>query len=266
MIEKSLTFGDYWFESKRMINRALEDFLSQIKRMEIADMAKGMIAGGKRFRGCLCLLVCDALGGSKKIALDAAVALELLQAASLTHDDILDLSIARRGKPATHLMHGVAKAVIMPYIIVSHAKEILAKYGLKSVFLAERAIRTIAIGELMDVLKTASYEVIVKAKTAEQFALSAVLGAVVADAEEEMMQLARSYGINVGVAYQVMDDLCDLVRGKPVLGLTSIDNGRKMIRKNMKLAREYATRFPETLFRPLLYEAPQFMINKLKTI
>ncbi|MGC9345896.1 MAG: polyprenyl synthetase family protein [Candidatus Bathyarchaeales archaeon] len=263
MTKKSLTFGEYWLESKRMIDGRLESFLNGIKGKQVAEIAREIIAGGKRFRGCLCLLICEALGGNKEMALDAAVALELLQAASLTHDDILDLDITRRGKPSAYIMHGLIKAILVPYIIVSYAREILIKYGSEAVLTVERGIRKVATGEVMDLLKTAPYKVIIKAKTAEPFALSTVLGAIIADAEKEMVQLAYAYGINTGLAYQVMDDLCDLAKGTPVAGLTSLERGEKMMENYVKQAKKCASKFPETEFKQLLHEAPRFMVNKM---
>lgn len=212
-----------------MIDERLESFLSEIRGKQVAEIARDIVAGGKRFRGCLCLLVCEVLDGNKEMALDPAVALGLLQAASLTHDDILDLEITRRGRFSVYITHGLIKAILVPYIIVSHAREMLIKYGSEAVLTVERGIRKVVAGEVMDVLKTASYKVIIKAKTAEPFALSTVLGAIIADAEREMIQLAYAYGINVGLAYQVMDDLCDLAKGNPVSGLTSLKNGEKMM-------------------------------------
>lgn len=263
MTKKSLPFGEYWLESKRMIDERLERFLNEMKGKQVAEIARDIVAGGKRFRGCLCLLVCEVLGGNKEMALDAAVALELLQAASLTHDDILDLDITRRGKPSVYIMHGLIKAILVPYIIVSYAREMLIKYGSEAVLTVERGIRKVATGEVMDTLKTAPYKAIIKAKTAEQFALSTVLGAIIADAERKMVQLAYAYGINVGLAYQVMDDLCDLAKGNPVSGLTSLKKGKKMMESYVKLAHECASKFPEKLFKQLLHEAPRFMVNKM---
>lgn len=263
MTKKSLTFSEYWLESKRMIDEQLESFFNEIKGRRIAEIARDIVAGGKRFRGCLCLLVCEVLNGNKEMALDAAVALELLQAASLTHDDVLDLDITRRGRPSVYIMHGLIKAILVPYIIVSHAREMLIKYGSEAVLTVERGIRKVVAGEVMDLLKTAPYKVIIKAKTAEPFALSTVLGAIIADAEREMVQLAYAYGINVGSAFQVMDDLCNLAKDTPVAGLTSLKKGEKMMENYVKLAQECASKFPETRFKQLLHEAPRFMVNKM---
>jgi geranylgeranyl pyrophosphate synthase len=246
-----------------MIDERLESFLNEIKGKQVAEIVKDIVAGGKRFRGCLCLLVCEALGGNKEMALDAAVALELLQAASLTHDDILDLDITRRGRPSVYIMHGLIKAILVPYIIVSYAREMLIKYGSEAVLTVERGIRKVATGEVMDMLKTAPYKVIIKAKTAEPFALSTVLGAIIADAEKEMIQIAYAYGINVGLAYQVMDDLCDLAKGTPVSGLTSLKKGEKMLKNYVNLAQGCASKFPQAEFKQLLCAAPRFMVNKM---
>lgn len=264
MTKKSLSIGEYWLETKQMIDERLESFLSEIKGKQFTKIVKDILAGGKRFRGCLCLLVCEALSGNREMALDAAVALELLQAASLTHDDILDLGVARRGKPSVYVTHGLVKAILVPYIIVSYAREMLIKYGSEAVLTVERGIRKVVTGEVMDLLKTAPYKVIIKAKTAEPFALSTVLGAIIADAEKDMIQSAYMYGINTGLAYQVMDDLVDLAKGVSVPGLASLEKGREMMEDYIKKAQEHAGRFPETPFKQLLHEAPRFMVNKLQ--
>ena len=203
-------------ELKQMVEKGIDDFL---KNYEFRNEVKDIVKGGKRLRGVLCLLSCESFGGQPEDALDAAVAVELIHSASLTHDDILDLDEIRRGDLAYWLKKGVAAAIIVPHMVVSHALSMISKYGFKAVQIAIKTWETVTKGEVLDVFKKNwlcnPYVMIAKAKTGALFSISVVLGAIAAGKNDyETLSKCDHYGKALGLAYQIADDYIDTINLK----------------------------------------------------
>ena len=181
------------------------------------EMVSKTVLGGKRLRGVLTLLVCEALGGTADKALDAAVAVEIAHAASLDLDDIIDLDEIRRGKPATWVLRGVGKTVLSSHLLVASSLRIIERYGEKAVQLAHKAYHDMVRGELFDASGDGFYEEIIKLKTAPLWGVAAGLGAIAAGASD-IVGKAWEYGTKVGMAFQVADDVKDI--------LTAVDEGK----------------------------------------
>ncbi|MFU8855500.1 MAG: polyprenyl synthetase family protein [Deferrisomatales bacterium] len=195
------------------------------------------LEGGKKLRGSLLCLVCESLGGARGDALPRAVAVELIQAASLIHDDILDADRLRRGRPSVWALAGVRRAVLLGDVLFATAIEAMSRLGPDEAAAVSRAIARIAQGacseplepvSLADALEGGSfggdaYERILHLKTGVLFGVACRLGAGAAGADHRLRSQAERYGTYIGEAYQIADDLEDLAR---LLDNDIIDPGR----------------------------------------
>ena len=173
--------------------------------------------GGKRMRPILILLMAKNFGGISDVTQHAAVGLELLHTASLVHDDVVDESGERRGQKSVNAMFDNKVAVLVGDYILSTAllhvsythSEIIVRY------LAELG-RTLSNGEILqlsniqnqDISEEVYYQVI-KQKTAAHFEACAAIGALSAGAAEEEIQEAKKFGQNLGIIFQIRDDIFD---------------------------------------------------------
>lgn len=172
---------------------------------------------GKRMRPMLILLIAKAFGEVTDVTQHAAVGLELLHTASLVHDDVVDDSAERRGQASVNNMYGNKVAVLVGDFILSTAllhvsythNETIVRY------LAELG-RTLSNGELLqlanihskDFSEDAYYQVI-KQKTAALFEACSAIGALSAGADEEEIDNAKNFGRNLGIIFQIRDDIFD---------------------------------------------------------
>jgi geranylgeranyl pyrophosphate synthase len=184
-----------------------------------------ILAGGKRIRGCLVCLVNEVLGGEPQHAMRRAVAIECIQAASLIHDDYVDEDTERRNRPATWAVEGPRKAVLLGDLIFATALEKMMQISRADGLAAAHAIATMANGaylEPMDALDLARasargrygpelYDRIIHLKTGALFGAAAQVGAIAAGASEATSRLAFEWGARVGEAYQIADDLDDVL-------------------------------------------------------
>jgi geranylgeranyl diphosphate synthase type I len=210
-------------------NEILYDALSYIKD-----------TGGKRLRPIICLLSAEAVGGSREKAVSTAIAIELLHNASLVHDDIIDENDIRRKNPSNPARYGEKKAIIIGDLLFGLSCEMLARCGVPEVVsLVSNAVSDIAMGEYLEfTLRTLqdvteqSYMEVAELKTAATFMASAEAGAVLGGGSEVEIEKLRDYGKNLGIAFQIQDDILDICgdpaeTGKPV-GL-DIKNGERTI-------------------------------------
>lgn len=182
--------------------------------------------GGKRIRPFLTLAFCKALGGSIKAALPLAVAVELIHTYSLIHDDLpcMDNDDERRGKPSNHIAFGEATALLagdalltLAFDVVCEDGEISAENRLRAIkLLAESAgVRGMIGGQQLDLIGESegltrdTHLKMNLLKTGALIRAAAGLGCIAADADEESFRAADEYAKNVGLAFQVTDDLLD---------------------------------------------------------
>jgi geranylgeranyl diphosphate synthase type I len=212
-------------------NKILYDALSYIRD-----------TGGKRLRPIICLLSAEAVGGSRDKAIFTAIAIELLHNASLVHDDIIDENYIRRKNPSNPARYGEKKAIVIGDFLFGLSCEMLARCGVPEVVgLVSSAVSDIAMGQYLEFslrlqnLKEVtehSYMEVAALKTAAIFMASAASGAMLGCGSEEEIENLRNYGKNLGMAFQIQDDILDVCgdpakTGKPV-GL-DIKNGERTI-------------------------------------
>ena len=203
------------------INAVIEEDLSRLsKRHEpllIEVLHYGLLGGGKRVRPFL-LLNAAALCGRRGAECDElAIAFEYLHAATLFHDDIIDQSELRRGRPAVHSKFGMVAAILAGDFLLTHSMEIVGEYtgqrGLKSFNLATKGM---VDGEFYQQrnadtvsLKTGDYDEAVMRKTSLLIAGACEVGGLFAGGSEEEVAALRCYGENLGRAFQIVDDQLD---------------------------------------------------------
>jgi geranylgeranyl diphosphate synthase type I len=190
----------------------------------IKDLALYHIqAGGKRLRPILCMLTCQGLGGTQKAVLPYALTLEILHNVSLIFDDMIDENPLRRGKPSLHMKFGVENALVTANYLTWKALEIFSE-NTKSEALRELALsaRMISLGEKLDIdfsrLSEQDYVRICEAKTSYQFRVSSFLGAIAATDDERILEESRTFGTNLGFAFQIQDDVLNIVGKEKIFG------------------------------------------------
>ncbi|BEP18161.1 hypothetical protein PYJP_15130 [Pyrofollis japonicus] len=203
-----------WKSIKSLIDTAIENRLRELPQAQAINVAHYIAMGGKRLRGFLVIELAKTLGASIKDALDAAVAVELVHAASLALDDIIDEDTRRRGKEAAWIKHGLKKTVMVSNLLIPFAQEIIyQKYGALALLRTVAAWLDISKGEVIDAfytepLRPETYIEMVRLKTGSLFRLSAELGAIAAKAYDLLDSLS-TIGENIGIMYQIADDIRD---------------------------------------------------------
>lgn len=180
---------------------------------------------GKRLRGCLLCLVNDALNGRREAALPRALAVECVQAASLIHDDFVDCDTERREQPAAWTRYGPRKAVLLGDFMFATVLQRMTESGRADGLAVAEVIATMASGAWQEPLEPADVEMalladaergqslyprIIHLKTGALFGTAARLGAISAGGSQQMAELAHAFGVHLGEAYQIADDLADL--------------------------------------------------------
>jgi len=232
---------EYLSRSERAVNRALNAFLpkASVKPQRLHQaMRYSLFAGGKRVRPALCLAAAEACGGDWERAMPAACAVECVHTYSLIHDDLpaMDDDPVRRGKPANHIVFGEGIAVLAGDALLTIAFEILAqaqpaeRYS-AAAYVAELAraagSQQLVGGQAADLEaegKTVSLRelrYIHERKTSALLACSVRLGAMSANASPETLALLSAFGRDVGLAFQVIDDILDVTQPTEKLGKTA---------------------------------------------
>lgn len=183
---------------------------------------------GKKLRPALLLLAGKACGQLSRDHIVLGVVAEMLHTATLVHDDILDDALLRRKRASINALAGNEVSVLLGDHIFSHAFEISLEcstpVGAREF---SRAMARTCFGEIMQVhnrnnfeLSEAKYFEIIEGKTAELYATSASLGAHYAGADEKTCRAFYDYGMNLGRAFQIMDDLLDMLGEESLVGKT----------------------------------------------
>ncbi|MBS0295773.1 MAG: polyprenyl synthetase family protein [Proteobacteria bacterium] len=202
----------------------------------IPALAEHLIAaGGKRLRPLITLAAARLAGAGGDAHHKLAAAVEFIHTATLLHDDVVDGSEMRRGKTAAHLIWGSAQSVLVGDFLFARAFELMVETGsLRALGILSRASSVIAEGEVLQLTRAHDlklsqdlYLEIITAKTAELFAAAAEAGAVAAGATEAQIQAVRAYGLNLGLAFQLVDDALDYGGQSEVLGKNAGDDFRE---------------------------------------
>jgi octaprenyl-diphosphate synthase len=173
-------------------------------------------AGGKRIRPALVLLTCGALNCDSPARYDLAAVVEFIHTATLLHDDVVDDSSLRRGRPTANQAFGNAASVLVGDFLYSRAFQMMVQVSdMRVMQVLADATNIIAEGEVWQMmhirdasLSDASYLNVIRAKTAKLFEASSRLGAILAQ-RPDLEQACAEYGQALGTAYQIIDDILD---------------------------------------------------------
>lgn len=223
------------------VDAAMDGFLPKARERPAtihAAMRYSVFAGGKRLRPVLCLAAAEACGGQISNALAPACAVELMHTYSLVHDDLpaMDDDDLRRGRPTCHKVYGEGIAVLCGDALLTESFIVLAKtpsttrYGTRE-YMAELAetggSRKLIGGQVMDLegegkpFTKGDLVRIHEAKTAALLTTSLRLGAMTANATPAKLVALSKFGYNLGLAFQVIDDILDVTQSTEVLGKTA---------------------------------------------
>ncbi len=190
-----------------------------------------LLSGGKRIRPVLAILTARALGHAKNDITAIACAVEMLHSATLLHDDVLDDADLRRGKPAAHVRFGTTEAILAGDVLLALANKLGAEYDIPRLnSLLAQGIMATAEGEILELAHTKAptadrdqYMRIIIGKTARLIETACRLGAALATPDRASEDAAGEYGLNLGIAFQLVDDALDYTisedeMGKPMGG------------------------------------------------
>ena len=222
---------DYLSLIKEPISAELEDFISLFNQSLSHD--EGLLSqvlvhirqrGGKRMRPMLILLMAKNFGRVSSVTQHAAVGLELLHTASLVHDDVVDESSERRGQASVNALYDNKVSVLVGDFILSTALLYVSKTHSEVIVRYRSELgRTLSDGEILQltniqneaITETAYYEII-KRKTAALFEACAAIGAESAGASHDDVEAARKFGQNLGIIFQIRDDIFDYYDSKEI--------------------------------------------------
>lgn len=184
----------------------------------IPEVANHLISsGGKRLRPILTLACAELAGYAGDGHIRLAAAVEFMHTATLLHDDVVDESDLRRGRNTARIVFGNAASVLVGDFLLGQAFKMMVEVGsLEALDILSSAAAVIAEGEVMQLgaaKKTTTseddYMAVIRAKTAELFAAACEVGPAIADRPRAERAAARSYGMNLGIAFQLVDDALD---------------------------------------------------------
>ena len=211
----------------------VEERLRRVCQTDIADLNPlldyALSSGGKRVRPALTLLAAEFREHERERSLIMASAVELLHLATLIHDDTVDNAGMRRGKPTINKLYGNHVAVLLgDYLFATSATFVCDTGVVRVIRRFSETIMELASGQLIEFFTTFDptkarklYNERIYRKTASLFCTSAESGAILSDAPEHEVKALRQYGYNIGMAFQIVDDLLDVQGdaseiGKPV--------------------------------------------------
>lgn len=232
---------------------AIDDYLQEVVYSQV-DVLRDATAhivssGGKRLRPKMALLAYLAAGGQTlQEAVGLAAAVELVHTATLVHDDINDHSLTRRGKPTVHARWGRTFALLTGDYMFAKVYEMMAPYGSPyNEIMSQAAVRLVE-GETLQAaaakagkMDRETYKQIIGLKTASLFEAAARMGATLATKDEGVIEALSEYAYNLGLTFQIVDDILDIIGdpealGKPVgidlaqnRGVMAVQNGENVM-------------------------------------
>jgi len=222
-------------EKAKKVDDVIFDLIPEKEPRDLYEASRHYpLAGGKRVRPFVVLTAAEAVGGDPELALYPAAAVELLHNYSLVHDDIMDMDELRRGRPTVHKIWGINMAILAGDLLFSKVFEAISLTPVKP----EKVVRILGVisrvsnelceGQAMDIefetldeVSVEEYLEMIRGKTGALFEGSAVVGGIVGTDREDYVEALRRWGRNVGMAFQIWDDVLDLTAeegklGKPV--------------------------------------------------
>jgi geranylgeranyl diphosphate synthase, type II len=241
----------YLKERQKICEAALDKAIPIIYPEKIYEsMRYSLLAGGKRLRPILCLATCEMMGGTIEMAMPAACAVEMIHTMSLIHDDLpaMDNDDYRRGKLTNHKIYGEDIAILAGDGLLAYAFEFVATQTpenvpkdrvLKVVARLGRAMGAAGLvgGQVVDLDSEGKSDISLETltfihnhKTAALLEACVVCGGILAGASSENVQRLSRYSQNIGLAFQIIDDILDITATQEQLGKTA---GKDLVAKKV---------------------------------
>ncbi len=238
---KKFDLNNYLKQKKVLVEQALDRSIAIAKPEKIYEaMRYSLLAGGKRLRPILCLATCELIGGTVKMAMPTACALEMIHTMSLIHDDLpsMDNDDFRRGKLTNHKVYGDDIAILAGDGLLAYAFEYVATQTQN--VKAENIIKVVAClghtvgaaglvgGQVLDLESEGKPDITAETlsfihthKTGALLNASVVSGAILANAQKADIERLSNYAQNIGLAFQIIDDILDITATDEQLGKTA---------------------------------------------
>ena len=212
---------------RRPIEKKIDQTLeTNFDRDEANQIIKYMFrTGGKRCRPLLVALATEAFGVDAEKSLDAAAAIEIIHAATLVFDDLIDKDQVRRGVPTIHMAFSNEKALTSGLFLASKGVQLLSNYKNPEIMrMVGSTLVDISKGELLDILSDVSASVnecvaIADLKTASLFGSASAIGGAIANAQGRDLVAMQKFGRSAGMSFQIRDDMLDFLEGSKELTL-----------------------------------------------
>ncbi len=286
MTDTKQQLADYAGRVEAYMMRKVEEMEQESRSMNLTElyaaMRHSLSAGGKRIRPALIYAFCEACGGDADAADAAACALEMTHTSSLIFDDLpaMDDDDLRRGKPSCHKAFGEATAILAgdalicaPFAIIGRDNKLTAeqKVAVMSILAVREGAGGMVGGQMMDMsfetqetVTLEELETMCLGKTGALMRASCEMGCICAGGTEEQIQAAGNYGLYVGLAFQIIDDILDVTStaeqlGKPIgsdvqenkttfVTLLGIEKAKQRAAELSELAHKQLDSFENTAF------------------
>ena len=221
---------------KEMVETGLQSIVDRYDEVPYGlrkAMSYSLMSGGKLIRPVMLLAACDAFGGDVEKALPFACAIEMIHAYSLIHDDLpgMDNDDLRRGRPTNHKVFGEGVAILAGDGLLTYAMEIMLDAvdddrtrDAMMVIVKAAGVRGMIAGQYTDLesegkqIDIDKLRYIHRNKTGALLKAPLVAGAILGGADEDQVLAVSEYGVNLGIAFQITDDLLDVIGDKDITG------------------------------------------------
>jgi geranylgeranyl diphosphate synthase type II len=213
-----------------LVNEGLKNFSFSNKPKSLYDPIKYILdLEGKRIRPILTLMSCNSFGLDPKEALSASLSLECFHNFTLMHDDIMDSALTRRGEQTVHVKWNSDRAILSGDAMLIFSYKLLESYDLKTYFNLNKLLNKTALevceGQQYDIdfetkldIDFNQYLEMIRLKTAVLVGAALQMGAIVANASDQDQERIYNFGINLGLAFQLQDDLLDVFGDSDLVG------------------------------------------------
>ena len=217
----------YFAQDMQAVDKLINSYITSNVTPVISELSNHLInAGGKRLRPLLTLAASDLCNYSGASHIKLAAAIEFIHTATLLHDDVVDESFQRRGKPTANILWDNQSSVLVGDYLFSKSFQLMVETdSLQVLSILADASSTISEGEILQLsavrnIKTdeSAYFKIIEGKTAALFSAATEVGAVISNVEDKEADALANFGKALGISFQITDDLLDYVGSEEVLG------------------------------------------------
>lgn len=282
LMMNSFDLNSYLSGKRKQINEALDSILENTSSKIVKAMRYSLMAGGKRIRPVLCLAAAETVGGQNHDAIRAACAFEMIHTYSLIHDDLpaMDNDELRRGQPTCHVAFDEATAILAGDALLTLAFEVLSSIEFAEKNQAQKWIHVIHTmakaagykgmieGQMQDMtaegnlLSLEDLEKMHALKTGALIEASVTAGAILGKGSLEQIQHLKIYAKNIGIAFQVADDILDVEGDPDIMGKdVGSDQARRKSTYPSILGIEQSKQFAKKLVNDAL-KALEYFDNK----